>query len=175
MHITMQAYTDILHATERNHTMSLLLDIPTFDGQDPSKLEDWLMYPETAADILTESHTHLIEAISHGLNHTFLCEALQAEKCWEELKGILQLKLCNANIHIYTSCFKELHQKDNETLGSYVHHFKTVGKACAFDNDTVAICIFIKGLLDAHINAAKIYKKDTQTLSEVIIIAENSM
>ena len=53
MHITMQTYTDTLHATLRevNLTTSLLQDIPTFDGQDFSKLEDWLMDVETTADI----------------------------------------------------------------------------------------------------------------------------
>ena len=55
---------DILHATQResNLTITMLQDIPTFDGQDSSKLEDWFMDIETAADILTESHTYLVEA-----------------------------------------------------------------------------------------------------------------
>ena len=58
MHKTMQAYTETLHATEResNLTMTMLQGIPTFDGQDPSKLEVWFMDIKTAPDILTESH-----------------------------------------------------------------------------------------------------------------------
>ena len=42
VHKTMQAYTDTLCATEResNLTTNMLQDIPTFDGQDSSKLED---------------------------------------------------------------------------------------------------------------------------------------
>ena len=36
----------------------------------------------------------------------------------------------------------------------------------------VAIHIFVKGLLDAHTTAAKIYEKDLQTLFEVIRIVE---
>ena len=47
---------------EVNLTMTLLQNIPTFDGQDSSKLEDWFMDIETATDILTESHSHLTEA-----------------------------------------------------------------------------------------------------------------
>ena len=123
VHTTMQVYTDTLHAIQReaNFTTSLLEDIPTFDGQDSSKLEDWPMDPETAADILTESHKHLTEAKSHGLTHTLICEALQAGKCWDELKGILGLKLWNTNIHTYTSCLMEILQKDNKTLTTYVH------------------------------------------------------
>ena len=63
---TMQAYTDTLHATQResNITTTMLQDIPTFDGQDSSKLEDWFMDIATTADILIESHMCLAEAKS---------------------------------------------------------------------------------------------------------------
>ena len=60
----------------------------------------------------------------------------------------------------------EIQQKDNETLAAYIHHFKTVAKQCAFNNDTVAIHIFVKGLWDAHT------KKYPQTLAEVITLVE---
>ena len=53
-----------------NLTMCLLQDIPTFDGWDTMKLEDWLSDIEMAADILKESHAHLAEAKSCGLTHT---------------------------------------------------------------------------------------------------------
>ena len=45
VHRTTQAYIDTLCATQResNLTMTMLQDIPTFDGQDSSKLEDWFM------------------------------------------------------------------------------------------------------------------------------------
>ena len=64
VHRTMQAYTDTLHATgiEAKLTMTMLQDILTFNRQDSSKLEDWLIVIETATDILTESYTHLAEA-----------------------------------------------------------------------------------------------------------------
>ena len=130
MYTTMQAYTDTLHATQReaNLTISLLQDIPIFDRQDSSKLQDWLTDLETTTHILIESHTCLGEAKSYGLNHTLICEALQVEKCWEKLKAILQLKLCNANIHTYTSCFMEIQQKNDETLAAYVYHSNTAAK-----------------------------------------------
>ena len=82
------------------------------------------------------------------------------------------MKLCNTNIHTYTSCFIEIQQKDNETLNTYVHHFKTAAKWRAFDNDTVAIHIFFKELQDVHTTTAKIYGMDPQTLSEVIRIVK---
>ena len=126
--------------------MTMLQVIPTFDGQDLLKLENWFMDIETAADFLTERHTCLAEAKSHGLTHKVICEATQTGKCWDEIKGILRLKLCNANIHTYTSCFMEIQQKDNEPLAAYIWHFKRVAKKCTFDNDTVAICIFVKVL-----------------------------
>ena len=50
--------------------MTLLQDIPLFDGQDSSKLEDWFMYIETVTDILTERNTCLADAKSSGLNCT---------------------------------------------------------------------------------------------------------
>ena len=131
-----------------------------FDGQD-WKVEDWLMDLETATDISTEPQ-YLAEAKSCSLTHTLICKSLQAGKCWDELYGILQLKFSNANIHTYTTLYG-IQQKGNETLAAYVHHFKTTAKCCTFDNDTVAICIFVKGLWDAHTTRAKIakiYKKD---------------
>ena len=99
VHKTMQAYTDTLHATQResNLTIAMLQDIPTFDGKDSSKLGDWFMDIETTAGILTESHTCLAVAKSHGLICTLICEATQTGKCWDEIKDILRLKLCNAS------------------------------------------------------------------------------
>ena len=117
VHKTMQVYTDTLHVTQKeSHLTTMLQDIPTFDGQDSSKLEDWFMDIETATDILTESNRCLAEAKSCGLTHTHICEPTQTGKFWDEIKGILRLKLCNANIHTYTSTFMEVQQKDNETL-----------------------------------------------------------
>ena len=74
VHKTMQAYMDTLCTTQResNLTMTMLQGIPTFDGQDSSKLEDWFMEIETTADILTESCTCLAEAKSHGLTHMLI-------------------------------------------------------------------------------------------------------
>ena len=65
----------------------------------------------------------------------------------------------------------EIKQKDNETLSAYTHHFKTAAKPCPFDNVTVAIYIFVKGLRDAPTIASKIYEKDPQTLSEKLSAA----
>ena len=58
----------------------------------------------------------------------------------------------------------EIQQKDIETLAAYVHCFKTAAKWYAFDNDTGAIGIFVKGLLDVYTTRAKMYEKDPQTL-----------
>ena len=127
---------------------------------------------ETVTDILTESCTHLAKANSCSLIHTFIHEAIQTGKCWDEIKGILRLKLCNANIPTYTSRFIEIQQKDNETLVSYIHHFKTAAKQCTFDKDTMVICIFVEGLRDVPTITSKMYEKDPQTLAEVIRPAE---
>ena len=177
VHKAVQAYMGALHATQReaNITITLLHDIPTFDGQDYSKPENWSMDIETATDMLTERHTHLTEVKLYSLTHTLIHETLQTGKCWYEIKGILRLKFCNANINTYTSHFMEIQQKDNETFAAYIHHFKTAAKQCIFDNETAVICIYVKGLWDAHTTTAKMYEKDPQTLSEVIRLVENSM
>ena len=125
-----------LHATQRESNLATtkLQDIPTFDGQDSAKLEDWFMGTETIAHILTESHTHTPgwgQIMWPNLN-THL-QGPQTAKCWNEIKGILRLKLCNANIHTYTSQFMEIQQKGNETLVAYIHHFKTATKWSAVD------------------------------------------
>ena len=66
----------------------------------------------------------------------------------------------------------EIQQKDTKTLTANVHCLKTEAKWFVFDNDTVAICIFVKGLWNAHTTAAMFYEKDHQTFSEVIKITE---
>ena len=108
VHKTKQAYTNTLHTTQResNITTTMLQDIPAIDGQDSSKLKDWFMDLETATDILIESFTCLAKAKSHSLTHTLICEAIQTGKCWNEIKGILRLKLYNANIHTYGNTAK---------------------------------------------------------------------
>ena len=114
--------------------MTLLQDIIMFNGQDSSKSI------ETAANILIESHICLVEAKSGCLILALIHKTLQAGKCWDELKGILRFKLCNANIHTYTVHFMEIQQKDNEILAAYVHHFKTAAKQCTFNNGHLHFC-----------------------------------
>ena len=95
---------------------------------------------DTTADILSDSCTCLAEAKPCDLTHAIICEATQTGKCLDEIKA------CNANIHTYTSHFMETQQKDNETLDTYIHHFKTAAKQCAFNIETVVIYILLKGL-----------------------------
>ena len=53
VHKIIQTYMDTLCTTQRkaNLTMTMLQDIPKFDEQDSSKLEDWFMDIEIATDI----------------------------------------------------------------------------------------------------------------------------
>ena len=85
VHNTMQAYTDTLHATQResNLTTTMLHDILTFDGQDSLKLKDWFIDIKTTTDFLTESHTCLVEAKSCSLSHKLICKAAHTAKCWD--------------------------------------------------------------------------------------------
>ena len=105
-------YTDTLCTTQKqsNLTNSLLQDIPVFNEHDSTKLEDWLTDIKTAADLTSESQARLAKAKSLGLTCTLVTEAITSNKSWDEIKDLLQLKLCNVNIYMYTSQFMEKQQ-----------------------------------------------------------------
>ena len=77
---------------------------------DPTKLEEWLTDIETAADLTNESRAKLVKAKLRVLTCTLVTEVINSDKSWNEIKGLLQLKLCNTDIHTFTSCFMEIHQ-----------------------------------------------------------------
>ena len=139
-------YIDTLCTTQKqtNLTNSLLQDIAVFNEYDSTKLEDWLMDIETAADLTNESQAKLAKTKLGGLTHTLITEAINSDKSWEEIKDLLWLKLCNANIHTYTSCFMDIQQWEKESLAAYVHRFKTKARRCNFTNDAGTIRIFVK-------------------------------
>ena len=59
-------YTDTLCSTQKqsNLTNSLMQDIPGFNEHDSTKLDDWLIDIETAADLISESRTRLAKVES---------------------------------------------------------------------------------------------------------------
>ena len=63
------------------------------------------MDTETAADLTDESRTKLAQAKSKGLTHTLITEALASGTCWDGIKDLLCLKLCNSDIHTSVSWF----------------------------------------------------------------------
>ena len=78
-------------------------DIPAFNEHDSTKLEEWLIDIEMAADLTSESRARLAKAKSQGLMYTLVTEAISSNKSWDEIKDLLRLKLCNADIHTYIS------------------------------------------------------------------------
>ena len=141
-------YTDTLCTAQKKTSLesSLLQDIPTFNGQDSSQLEDWLTDIETASELTGESRTKLAQTKSKGLVRTLIMEALTSQKTWEEIKDSLHLKISNADIHTSISHFMNIQQTEKESLVPYVHRFKQEACQCKFDNDTATIRIFLKGL-----------------------------
>ena len=91
------------HTNQTNLTNSLLQDISTFNEHYSTKLEEELMDIETAADIINKSQAKLAKAKSRGLTCTLVMEPINSEKTWDEIKDLLRLNLCNANIHTYSS------------------------------------------------------------------------
>ena len=99
-------------------------------------------------------------------------DTINSEKTWDDIKDLLRLQLCNANIHTYTLHFMEIQQQDKESLEVYIHQFKMEAKCCNVTNDTAKIRIFLKGLSNAHSLAARIYEKDPQKLKDAITKVE---
>ena len=112
-----------------------------------------------------ESRKILAQAKSKGLTHTLITEAITSGKSWEDIKDLLQLKICNSNIHTSIWHFMEIQQKEKESLAAYIHHFKREAMRCNFTNNAATIRIFVKGLKDTHTLATRIYEKGLQTLT----------
>ena len=110
----LQQYTETLCSAQKQTTFAnaLIQDIPTFNGGNSTQLEDWLVDIETAADLTDESRTKLAQAKSKGLTHTLVTKALTLGKCWEEIKDLLCLKICNSDIHTSVSSFMDIQQKE---------------------------------------------------------------
>ena len=53
-----------------------------------------------------------------------IMEAITSEKILDEIKDLLRLKLCNANIHTYISCFMDTQQREKESLAAYFSPIK---------------------------------------------------
>ena len=167
-------YTNTLSSAQKqtNLTNALLQDILVFNGHDATQLEDWLVDIEAAADLTAESRTKLAQAKSKGLTCTLMSEAITSGNSWDHIKDVLQLNICNCDIHTSISHFMEIKQKEKESLTAYVHHFKREAKRCNFTNNTVTIRIFAKGLKNMHSLAAHIYEKGPQTLADAIAEVE---
>ena len=160
----LQQYTETLCTAQKQTTFTntLIQDIPTFCGSVSTQLEDWLVDIETTADLTDESRTKLAQAKSKGLTCTLIMEALTLGKCWEEIKDLLHLKICNSAIHTSVSRFMDIQQKDEESLAAYIHRFKREAKRCNFTNNAATIRRFVKGHKNANVLAAHIYEKGPQ-------------
>ena len=123
---------------------------------------------ETTADLTDKSRTKLTQAKSKGLTCTLITEALTSGKCWEEIKDLFCLKICNLDIHTSVSHFMDIQQKDKESLAAYIHRFKREAKRCNFTNNAATIGIFVKCLKNVHTLAARVYEKGPQTLADTI-------
>ena len=143
-------------------------NITLFNENVSTKLEDWFLDIETAVDLTSKSRARLTKAKSQSLMCTLVTEAISSNKSWDEIKDLLRLKLCNADIHTYTPWFMEIQQHEKESLSAYIHQFRTVAKRCNFTNDVATIRIFIKDLKNTHSLATHIYEKGLQMLNDAI-------
>ena len=130
---------------ETNLTNSPLQDIVIFNDHDSTKWEEWLTDIETAVDLTSESLAKFAKAKSRGLTCMLVTEVINFWEKRDEIKDLLRLKLCNANIHTYTLCFMDIQQQEKESLAAYIHQFKMETKGCSSTNDTATIRIFVEG------------------------------
>ena len=124
-------------------------------GHDTTLLEGWLIDIEIAAHLTMESRTKLAQAKLKGLTCTLITEAITSGKSWEDIKDLLQLKICNSDIHTSLCHFMETQQKEKESPTVYIHCFKRKAKRCNFTNNVTTIRIFAKGLKDTHTLATR--------------------
>ena len=87
-------YTDTLCNAQKKTSLesSLLQDIPTLNGNDSSRLEDWLTDIETASVLMGESRTKLAQAKSRGLVRMLILETLTLQKNLGGNQGLSPLK-----------------------------------------------------------------------------------
>ena len=78
---------------------------------DSTQLEDWVVDIETAGNLTVESRTKLAQAKSKGLTCTLITEAITSGKSWDDIKDLLQLKICNSNIQTAKSTFLRCNRK----------------------------------------------------------------
>ena len=123
---------------------------------------------ETTANLTDKSRNKLAQATSKGLTHTLITEALTSGKCWEEIKDLLCLKICNSDIHTSVSHFMDIQQKGQGISSSLIHRFYREAKRCNLTNNAATIRIFVKGLKNAHTLAACVYEKGPKTLADAI-------
>ena len=107
----MPVHWHLLFHTETTQPDKLLNEnVPVFNEHDSTRLEDWLIDIEMAADLTSETRARLTKAKSQGLMCTLVTEVISSNKSWDETKDLLRLKLCNADILMYTSQCMEVHQ-----------------------------------------------------------------
>ena len=136
-------------------------NIPTFNGSDPTQLEDWLVNIETAANPTHESRTKLAWVKLKGLTCTLITEALTSDKCWEEIKDLIHLKLQFG----YSYISKSLH--GNPTEGHGVSS-KREAKRYNLTNNAAMIRILVGGLKNTHTLTSHVYEEGPQTLVDAI-------
>ena len=117
----LKQYTDILCSAEKqtNFTNTLIQDIPIFNGNNATQLEDWLVDIETAANLPAESRTKHAQAKSKGLTHTLIIEALTSGKCQDDITDLLHLKICNSDIHFCKLLYGDTAEREGISCSIY--------------------------------------------------------
>ena len=105
----MAVHKHLVYHTETNKPDKLITTGHTvLNKHNSTKLEEWLTDIETAAYLTHESRAKLAKAKLRGLTCTLVTKTINSDKSWDKIKDLLWLKLCDADIHTYTSCFMDI-------------------------------------------------------------------
>ena len=113
-------YTNTLGTTQKQTKLnnSLIQDIDVFNEYDSTKLEEWLMDIEAAADLTNECQAKLAKAKLRGLTHALLMEAITSDNSWDKIKDliIIIISFFFHLVFLYTvslqlQCHSNMHQK----------------------------------------------------------------
>ena len=133
-------------------------------------MDDWLADIENAAAIVEEDEVVVAKGKARGLAQDLIKQ--HKNQPWPHIKEQLHNRLNNASIHTYASRFKEIQQKDSETLTAYIHRYKKEAKHCNFELHPAKIRIFLKGLTNSSRIAPSVYEKGPTTIEDAIGIVK---
>ena len=167
-----QSLTDALEALTRSGKQSqlstaVLQEITTFDGSDPSALEDWLEEVTMCSESLELPTRELAFAKSKGIARTIVDQSISQKMDWESMKDHLRQTISRAGIHAHINAFMDFKQLPTENLTNYTIRFRKTAARAQITQPAILIRVFVRGLTDQTYTPRKIYEREPTTMDSV--------